>query len=375
MFMAFIGALIGGLTNHLAIKMLFRPHEPKFIGKTRLPFTPGLIPRRRSELAQQLGKTVTNYLLTPDLFRKNMLTPAMEERAGEFVQRQLDQYVLQSDKTLKDWLELAGAEHLPRQTEEKVQQLIDVQIAAVKAKVTAGTVRDTVPERLQQQLEERIPLATEFLLQRAEQFIDSPEGKQTFQKLIDDFLHSKGTFGGMLNMFFGESESLVGKIQREALRFVNAPGTKDLLDTLIWREWRNIQQQPMDQLTAGFDWQALSGSLKKYALEQMAVDRRLDRSLADYWPNGSEWTSKNVTPQIIRFIFNLAEKELERTLKKLKLDEMVKEQVDTFPVAVLEDLVLGISRREFKMITVLGALLGGLIGIVQGILALLLNGI
>ena len=54
---------------------------------------------------------------------------------------------------------------------------------------------------------------------------------------------------------------------------------------------------------------------------------------------------------------------------------MVKEQVDTFPVAVLEDLVLGISRREFKMITVLGAFLGGIIGIVQGIIALTLNGL
>ena len=32
----------------------------------------------------------------------------------------------------------------------------------------------------------------------------------------------------------------------------------------------------------------------------------------------------------------------------------------------LEDLVLGISRKEFKMITVLGAFLGGLIGLIQG---------
>ena len=49
--MAFIGALIGGITNHLAIKMLFRPHEAKYIGSWRVPFTPGLIPKRRDELA------------------------------------------------------------------------------------------------------------------------------------------------------------------------------------------------------------------------------------------------------------------------------------------------------------------------------------
>ena len=60
-------------------------------------------------------------------------------------------------------------------------------------------------------------------------------------------------------------------------------------------------------------------------------------------------------------------------MKRLKLDQIVKEQVDTFPVAVLEDLVLGISKREFKMITVLGAFLGGMIGIVQGLIVYFTN--
>ena len=60
-----------------------------------------------------------------------------------------------------------------------------------------------------------------------------------------------------------------------------------------------------------------------------------------------------------QFAFKQAEEQLEISLRKLKIDDMVREQVDSFPVAVLEDLVLGISRREFKMITVLGAVLGG----------------
>ena len=37
----------------------------------------------------------------------------------------------------------------------------------------------------------------------------------------------------------------------------------------------------------------------------------------------------------------------------------------------LEDIVLGISKRELKMITYLGALLGGLIGVIQGIIVFL----
>ena len=84
LFMAFIGALIGGLTNHLAIKMLFRPHEAKYIGSWRLPFTPGLIPKRRDELAKQFGKTVTNYLLTPETFKKEIINTGNGRESRKF---------------------------------------------------------------------------------------------------------------------------------------------------------------------------------------------------------------------------------------------------------------------------------------------------
>ncbi|WP_254259823.1 DUF445 domain-containing protein [Listeria fleischmannii] len=51
--MALIGGFIGAMTNFIAIRMLFRPFEAKYIGKWRVPFTPGLIPKRRDELAKK----------------------------------------------------------------------------------------------------------------------------------------------------------------------------------------------------------------------------------------------------------------------------------------------------------------------------------
>ncbi len=59
-----IGALIGYFTNFIAVKMLFRPHHPVMIGSRRLPFTPGLIPKRRDELAGAIGRAVGTTLLT-----------------------------------------------------------------------------------------------------------------------------------------------------------------------------------------------------------------------------------------------------------------------------------------------------------------------
>lgn len=59
-----IGALIGYCTNYLAVKMLFRPIHPVKIGNYTLPFTPGVIPRRKDALARAVGEAVESRLLT-----------------------------------------------------------------------------------------------------------------------------------------------------------------------------------------------------------------------------------------------------------------------------------------------------------------------
>ena len=108
--------------------------------------------------------------------------------------------------------------------------------------------------------------------------------------------------------------------------------------------------------------------LQTYVKEQLAVEERLNYPIAHYWPGGNSWMKETVIPQAIEKAFVKAEDKLEDVLKRLNLQEVVREQVDSFPVSKLEELVLGISKREFKMITVLGAVLGGLIGIVQGLI-------
>ncbi|GGI31870.1 membrane protein [Staphylococcus chromogenes] len=48
--MTLIGALIGGVTNMIAIKMLFHPFKAYYIFGKRIPFTPGLVPKRRDSI-------------------------------------------------------------------------------------------------------------------------------------------------------------------------------------------------------------------------------------------------------------------------------------------------------------------------------------
>ncbi len=59
-----VGAFIGYMTNHVAIRMLFRPLKPWRLFGLRLPLTPGVIPSKRHELAVNIGEMVGGHLLT-----------------------------------------------------------------------------------------------------------------------------------------------------------------------------------------------------------------------------------------------------------------------------------------------------------------------
>ncbi len=67
-----IGCIIGYFTNWLAIKMLFRPLEEKYIFGFKLPFTPGLIPKEKNRIAKSVGMTIEEYLLTPETIIKSV---------------------------------------------------------------------------------------------------------------------------------------------------------------------------------------------------------------------------------------------------------------------------------------------------------------
>ena len=134
------------------------------------------------------------------------------------------------------------------------------------------------------------------------------------------------------------------------------------------QEWDKLKDRPVIDFIEDIQFDPVLANLQNYVKEQLAVTERLNKPISYYWPEGNTWMKENVVPRLVDKAFVQAEAKLEDVLNRLNLKEVVREQVDSFPVSKLEELVLGISKREFKMITVLGALLGGLIGIVQGLI-------
>lgn len=74
-----IGAFTGYITNLIAVKMMFRPLNPIKIGNYTLPFTPGLIPKNKSRIAESIGDTISKNLLTEETLKEALLSEEMKQ--------------------------------------------------------------------------------------------------------------------------------------------------------------------------------------------------------------------------------------------------------------------------------------------------------
>ena len=77
------GGIIGYITNLLAIKMMFRPHQPRYIFGMKVPFTPGLIPKERGRIAEAVGTSISENLMNKEVLEKNLLSEDMLTKIGE----------------------------------------------------------------------------------------------------------------------------------------------------------------------------------------------------------------------------------------------------------------------------------------------------
>jgi uncharacterized membrane protein YheB (UPF0754 family) len=88
------GALAGGITNSVAIWMLFHPYVPPMLWKWRISFLQGAVPKNQPRLAAAIGRTVGNRLLTPEdltrTFANVEFRSAFDDRLGGFLEEVLE---------------------------------------------------------------------------------------------------------------------------------------------------------------------------------------------------------------------------------------------------------------------------------------------
>lgn len=89
------GATAGGVTNAVAVWMLFHPYEPPRLFGRRLRFLQGAIPKNQGRLARAMGRTVGTKLLTPEDLARTVgeagFREAFDERLHAFLESVFEQ--------------------------------------------------------------------------------------------------------------------------------------------------------------------------------------------------------------------------------------------------------------------------------------------
>ena len=82
-----IGAIIGYVTNYVAIKLLFRPYKSINI-KNIIIFPQGVIPREKNLLAKKVGEVVRDFILSEKEIRK--IIKAIEKEIDSSINEKID---------------------------------------------------------------------------------------------------------------------------------------------------------------------------------------------------------------------------------------------------------------------------------------------
>lgn len=144
-----MGTIIGFGTNFIAVKMLFRPYKPIKIGKFTLPFTPGVIPKRRADIAKALGDTISKELFTNDDIKNIFLSEEIKEK----ISNGIISGIKKEDSTVKELflrnIEFQKYENIKNSIEALLAQkiadgLVDIDIASLIVEEGSKVIKDKI---------------------------------------------------------------------------------------------------------------------------------------------------------------------------------------------------------------------------------------
>lgn len=119
------GAMAGGVTNSVAIWMLFHPYEaPRLFGRP-LRSLQGAIPKNKERLAAAIGRTVGTRLLTPEDLARTLSDPRLRAAFDERLRQVVRKLLTEERGALADSLHPELAAELRRLLEEVANRLLD----------------------------------------------------------------------------------------------------------------------------------------------------------------------------------------------------------------------------------------------------------
>lgn len=167
--MVIIGALIGWITNWLAIKMLFHPYQEKRFLFFKIQ---GLIPKRRDEIGKGISKVVEEELIS----LRELLEKIDVDLIFEKLESMIDQHLNENlEQEIKEAFPFASM-FLGKDSLEKIKRLIKEGVLSKKEELLfsfSSTLEESID--IKAMIEEKI---SSFSLEKLEEIIVSLAKKE-----------------------------------------------------------------------------------------------------------------------------------------------------------------------------------------------------
>lgn len=300
-----VGGVIGYVTNDLAIRMLFRPHTAKYLFGMHLPFTPGIIPKEKSRIAQAIGEVISENLMNQEVLQQYLLSDGMVSKLRTTVTQFVD-----SQRTNPETVAQSLARYLSDQEIQGVADDINRNLTGqIHGKISDPTVGDSVAHLAMQRV----------IVSLSEEGLD--DSLLGVPKLL-----GKRILGSILSALQGPAERMLSKNIHDILQN-NGP---EIVSNLIGSEVQNLLDTPVEQLLQGKD------------------------ALLDKVPDKAE--------ELYRMTIT---EHLPKILQTLDISKIVCDRINEMDMVETERIILQVMKKELRAIVWLGAGLGFLLGFVN----------
>ena len=367
LFMVVVGAVIGGVTNVIAIRMLFHPFKPYYIFKMRIPFTPGLIPKRREEIATKIGQVIEEHLITESVIHQKLNEPNTREAINDLVIKQLSK-LKSDDATIRKFANQFDFD-LDDLINNKLDKTIINKLNNYYYDKQATSINEILPAEVITMVDEKLDQAGDLIRERARNYLSSDKGARDIYDMLDTFFAEKGKIVGLLQMFMTK-ESIAERVQHELIRLTRHPKAKVIIDKVIRGEYETLKSQPLSNVVKEEQFTNISESLVHLVITNLQLNEKMDTPISKLTPKLVDQIQVGVANAITDLIIKQASNHLSTIMTKINLRQMVENQINTFDLDYIERLIIEIANKELKLIMSLGFILGGIIGFFQGIVAI-----
>ena len=384
-----IGAIIGYFTNYIAIKMLFRPRKAYYFLGKRLPFTPGLIPSKRGKLAEAIARVVRENLLTEESVKQRLNEENVRESIRSLVDRFFEQFMDNIDLYVEQILERIGDKTLlemvePSDLEDSVNRIT---LSLIKS---LSEQEKTLNEILPQQLKENLISLVRLSVEKVISYIEGNIGDPVFQLTVKE--HIKRNLSKLFNRYVKiiperSIDTLSEKLSLVAVNFLKDvaedENLKDRIFMLSYSKAEEFLDKPVKFFFSALkseDREKLSMAISQSLVRTFESTMGKPISEVGFFRDKLFHFFVNIFKQIgqrnRRYISDLAtqklleviEIELPVIMQSLDIETLVRDRVNALPMEEVEEIVLKLISEELKYITLVGGVLGFLIGGVQDIM-------